>query len=377
MGSSDDIFTVQGHSDLSRDPRLDKLPATVQRTGVNRQSLDVSAALAYAPIGTDAAEAGSTSSVINATAHAAKRGDLIRITSGTFSGDLAHVYSVTTDSISLGQTFSGAIAAGVTFEILRLSFLRAAADGTLAATLSTSPTVNQGLPAASGIGWRSTEYGTTGLPNAYFNIFGVLEIPTTVIADPFTGSPWSFLNSAGGIHGSTAHDAVDTNYPVKTGGRAFTDGTTEGTAVATGDRTDSFYDFYGYQQVKNRAQEDAGTTLTAINTTYNNVTTTASSADITTRTFRTCDLIFTLVSSGTPTDIQIIAEAKDGSTYFAMKNGFLGKFVFDDTAVSTSQNIHVTFPCPASGTMRIRVVATGTTALNTFTMSNAKIFLRT
>jgi hypothetical protein len=129
--------------------------------------------------------------------------------------------------------------------------------------------------------------------------------------------------------------------------------------------------------VKNLAIENTGITLTAINTTYNNTTTSANSADLTTTGYRTCDLIFTVVSANTPTDITFDAEAKDGSTYFKMKNGFLGKFIFDDTAVATAQNIHVTFPCPASGTMRITVTATGTTALNTFTVSNAKIFLRT
>lgn len=177
--------------------------------------------------------------------------------------------------------------------------------------------------------------------------------------------------------GNLPHDAVDVGNPVKIGGKTFT-ATSLPSAVAVSDRTDAFFDINGFQHIKNHAQEDAGTVLTAINTTYNNTTTNANSADITTtNSFRTCDLIFTLVSALTPTDIQFIIQAKDGSTYFDMRNGFLSKFMFDDVAVATAQNVHVTFPVPATGTFRVRVVATGSSAVNTFTVSNAKVFLRT
>lgn len=60
-------------------------------------------------------------------------------------------------------------------------------------------TNNQGTPLASGVGWRITEYGTGGLPNVYFNLFGIWEVPVSVIGDPTTGSPWGFRQGRGQV----------------------------------------------------------------------------------------------------------------------------------------------------------------------------------
>lgn len=245
-------------------------------------------------------------------------------------------------------------------------------------SLPISGTVNQGTPLASGSGWRITEYGTSGLSNFYWNIAGILEIPTVVIGDPFSGSPWTFLNGAGAIHGSTAHDAVDTNYPVKIGGKAASDGITWPTAVASGDRVDGFYDTSGFEHVKDHGQTDGGTDLTALNTTFNNVTTTASSADVTTLGYRFADLCFAISSGGVGTHyVTITAQAKIGSSYFTMRCGFLGKFIIEDTAVATKQYMHVRFPCPDADALRITITATNTTALLTFTVEEAHIRLST
>jgi hypothetical protein len=58
-------------------------------------------------------------------------------------------------------------------------------------------TANQGAPLVSGTGWRVTEYGTAGLPGFYFNIFGLFELPTVIVGDPNTGSPWAFISNRG------------------------------------------------------------------------------------------------------------------------------------------------------------------------------------
>ncbi len=63
--------------------------------------------------------------------------------------------------------------------------------------VSGTVTANQGTPLGAGTGWRMTEYGTVGLPNVYFNLFGVWEIPVSIIGDPNTGSPWAFISNRG------------------------------------------------------------------------------------------------------------------------------------------------------------------------------------
>lgn len=131
--------------------------------------------------------------------------------------------------------------------------------------------------------------------------------------------------------------------------------------------------------VVNYAKDDTCTTLTALNVDYDTTSTeTNSSADVTTTGYRRCDLLLTIDSTGTPTTLEIFAQAKSGSTYFDMQNGFLGKFIYDDTAVATAQNVHVTFPCPTTGTMRVTITGTGlTAATNYFTVSNAELCLGT
>lgn len=70
-------------------------------------------------VGSDAAEAGTTSTVLNATAHAAQAGDWIVMTSGGEDGEAREVASVTTNAITLDSALSGAPSATETFNIIR------------------------------------------------------------------------------------------------------------------------------------------------------------------------------------------------------------------------------------------------------------------
>lgn len=104
-------------------------------------------------------------------------------------------------------------------------------------TFPTSPTVNQGTPAASGSGWRVGFYGPTGLPTVNFNIAGVYEVPAVVVGDPFTGSPWNFISGRGLVqqrstlsaHASVAASATNVtllaDQPLRSGGTIFNDST--------------------------------------------------------------------------------------------------------------------------------------------------------
>lgn len=82
-------------------------------------------------VGTDAVEALSTTTVINATAHSAKVGDVIRFTSGALSGQEVKVRAVATNTITLAETLASAPAAAVSFQILRHKYPVVDADGNL------------------------------------------------------------------------------------------------------------------------------------------------------------------------------------------------------------------------------------------------------
>lgn len=90
---------------------------------VLRVSAAASVADNYAKMGTavgsDAAEAGTTTTVINATAHSAVAGDIIVMTSGGEDGEAREVASVTANAITLSSALSGAPSATETFNILR------------------------------------------------------------------------------------------------------------------------------------------------------------------------------------------------------------------------------------------------------------------
>lgn len=90
-------------------------------------------------VATDAVEAGSTTSVIVATAHVAKKGDVIRFTSGVLDGQEVKVVATATNSITVGEDLASAPAAAVTFEILRHKYPLVNPDGSLAATIASAP----------------------------------------------------------------------------------------------------------------------------------------------------------------------------------------------------------------------------------------------
>lgn len=74
-------------------------------------------------------------------------------------------------------------------------------------------------------------------------------------------------------------------------------------------------------------------------------------------------------SSGTPTDVQIILQFSpdDGSTWFDYKKNYWGDFRYEDTA--TSSGLQECIDSMLAGTkFRYKVVATDTTATDTFTV---------
>ncbi len=130
---------------------------TVQPEGSGRYGVDVVNRGATI-VGSDAAEAASTSSKIVATAHAAKAGNMIRWTSGAMSGEEYAVLSVLTNSITT-PTMSAVPSAGNTFDIMRYVTPTYDGDGDLFVTpgplaikvdgVTTDVDFDSGTPASS------------------------------------------------------------------------------------------------------------------------------------------------------------------------------------------------------------------------------------
>lgn len=92
---------------------------TIEPMGPEQYGMTVAAKIFAYVLGTDAVEAGSTTTVIVATAHVAKAGDVIRFTSGALDDIETKVIETATNSITVADTLSVAPSAADTFQILR------------------------------------------------------------------------------------------------------------------------------------------------------------------------------------------------------------------------------------------------------------------
>lgn len=113
--------------------------ATVEPVRGQQRGLSVNAHVYVYIVTSDAAEAGSTTSIINATANVARVGDIINFTSGAFLNTEVKVEAVTANTITLVQDMPSAIATGVTFEILRPKYPVVGVDGSISVTTSQGP----------------------------------------------------------------------------------------------------------------------------------------------------------------------------------------------------------------------------------------------
>lgn len=124
------MSTPKGYPSQEKDDRLKAQFCTVEPVSEKQFGLTVAAHMFAYTATSDAVEANSTTYVINATAHAAIPGDVIKITSGALSGKEVRVASTTTNTITLAETLSSALATGVTFDILRFKVPTINSDGT-------------------------------------------------------------------------------------------------------------------------------------------------------------------------------------------------------------------------------------------------------
>lgn len=123
------MSTPKGYTSQDKEDRLKPQHSTISPVRRQQNAEDIVSHNSVQTIASDAAEAGSTTQVINATAHSARRGDVIRITSGAHNKTEVSVYAVTANAIELAETLPSAVAAAVTFDILRYTRLSVNSDG--------------------------------------------------------------------------------------------------------------------------------------------------------------------------------------------------------------------------------------------------------
>lgn len=103
---------------------------------------------------------------------------------------------------------------------------------------------------------------------------------------------------------------------------------------------------------------------------FDNVQTAYNSAAVATDPWRHFLLFLDVDSTATPTDIQFIVQFSDdnGTTWYSYKQGLFASLFYEDQ--DTASGIFECFSGEVAGRdMRLRVVATGTTAANKFTVT--------
>lgn len=245
-------------------------------------------------------------------------------------------------------------------------------DGTVAVSSVTPGTSASSLGKAEDAAHSSGDVGVMmlGVRNNGNSTLSGTNLDYTPLGVDEEGSPR--------IVGNRAHDAVDSGNPVLIGGRATdwdpdTDAEQGPTEVAAADRDRLTTDRQGCIVERVNARYHAPTN---VSTTYDNTTTTATSGSIECFKYRHAAISYSISAANTPTDIQIFVEVSlDGTNFVVLTNDALGSLIYTDTNVSGGIDEAYQFPIAAQD-IRIRIVATGTSASNTFTVSNFNIYLR-
>lgn len=157
--------------------------ATVEPVRQEQHAASVLAHQFVRLIASDAAEAASAERDIKAAAHSAQKGDVIRVTSGAYSGREVKVRSVSTDNIYLVDKIT--LANTDTFEIYRHKYPTVNVDGKVETTATLSGSIQYDLNGSDVEVHQDT--GTPAnsrpLPVQYLNSLGVrtnLATETTV-----------------------------------------------------------------------------------------------------------------------------------------------------------------------------------------------------
>lgn len=152
----------KGYPSTQKTDRTSPQHATLEPIRKNQFGLTVNGHIAVRGVGADVVEAGSTTTVINATAHIAEVGDVIRFTSGTHDGREVKVWAVDANTITIAEDLESAPAAAVTFDILRPKYLKVSSDGSLSTSSGPTQFVLDGVDTEV-----SEDTGTPALSNPF------------------------------------------------------------------------------------------------------------------------------------------------------------------------------------------------------------------
>lgn len=130
------MSTPKGWPDQEKNSSRVAQFTTIEPVRAKQYGMSVAAHMYVYEVGTDASEANSTTTVINATAHAAIKGDIIRFTAGTLINREFRVYETGTNTITVAEEMPAAPGTDA-FQILRSKSPIVNADGS--AILSLSP----------------------------------------------------------------------------------------------------------------------------------------------------------------------------------------------------------------------------------------------
>lgn len=168
-----------------------------------------------------------------------------------------------------------------------------------------------------------SEYGTGNLPNFYFNIAGVAEIPATVIADPVSGVAGGVNLAMGGLAG--------------------------GGGVKTGPDRDAIVNLFSSQVF--------------------NVTATADSALVDVGTARYLVIYIDLKRTNSPTDIRLIAQFSNdgGTTWYDYAVDQWVDLRYVPAQMPFLEVIPLNYVTGSD--FRLRAVAVGTNGVDTFTLT--------
>lgn len=258
------------------------------------------------------------------------------------------------------------IGAGFAMDVNVANTVSVSVLNTVTVAFASNPTVNQGNQKSSGVGWRFTEYGVTGLANYYQTILAAVEVPASIIIDPVALTALS-INAAGAalVTGDIPHDTVDSGNPVKMGGKASS---SVPTAVASADRVNAYFDTTGYQHTKDEPQRPS-----TIDTTFSavvfNATTTRTGTSIDTSRYRALLVYLNITKSGSPTSVTLQAQFSDdgGTTWFSYSYDAWNDLIF----VAAQMPVTRCFPIEmAAGRLfRLRGVSSGTNDSRTITVT--------
>lgn len=171
-------MSVNVFSSTTHESRNKPAPVTGNKVGPYRIALDAPILIGALQIATDSTEAGSTDSVIVATAHLARTGDMLLFTSGAVSGDFSTVHETATNSITLAQKLTSTLGAGITFTIYRPRPVAVDASGGLpvSGTVTVEPSYAEDDPITEGF-----LVGGTDITGTTFKAFKTTKISSDAI----------------------------------------------------------------------------------------------------------------------------------------------------------------------------------------------------